>query len=83
MMVQHGEMAKKTGAKIVPFCGHDSVPWDLTVMKLSQLLQDEFQDDLQTVKIWDEAVLAAPGGTYQTAMLALTGKGLFPYVVVS
>ncbi|CAB9497170.1 Trans-acting enoyl reductase [Seminavis robusta] len=79
MMVQHGETAKSTGAKIVPFCGHDCIPWDLSVMKLQQLLKDEFNDDLKTVKVWDEALMQAPGGTYQTAMLSLSGNGLYPW----
>jgi short subunit dehydrogenase-like uncharacterized protein len=78
MILQHGDTAKKTGAKIVPFCGHDSIPWDLTVFKLNQLLKDEFKDDLQTVKVWDEGVLDGPGGTLQTMMLHLEGKGLHP-----
>ena len=75
MMVKWGDVAKKTGAKIVPFCGHDSIPWDLTVLKLNQLLADKCQDDLKTVKVWDEFIEDAPGGTYATALLNLEGNG--------
>lgn len=76
MIAQWGETAKKTGAKIVPFCGHDSIPWDLTVYKLNNLLKETFQEDLETVKIWDEVVGDAPGGTYVTVLLNLEGKGV-------
>ena len=75
MMVRWGDVAKETGAKIVPFCGHDSIPWDLSVMKLNQLLADEFKDELKTIKVWDEFIEAAPGGTYATALLNLEGNG--------
>jgi len=76
MIVQWQDVAYKSGAIIIPFCGHDSIPWDLTVLKLNQLLKDNFQDDLTTVKIWDEAVAGAPGGTFATALLNLEGKGV-------
>lgn len=75
MMVRWGSLAKETGAKLVPFCGHDSIPWDLSVLKLNQLLADEFQDELTTIKVWDEFIEAAPGGTYATALLNLEGQG--------
>jgi len=35
MMEQFDKVAQKTGAKLVSFCGHDSVPYDLTVFKLA------------------------------------------------
>jgi len=75
MMVKWGDVAKETGAKIVPFCGHDSIPWDLTVLKLNQLLAERCKDDLETVKVWDEFISEAPGGTYATALLNLEGNG--------
>ena len=68
--------AQETGAKIVSFCGHDSIPWDLTVYKLNQLLKKNFQDDLKTVKVWNEIIAAPSGGTYETAMLGLEGKAM-------
>ena len=40
MIVQWHETAQKTGAKIVSMCGHDCVPWDLTVMKLEEALPE-------------------------------------------
>jgi short subunit dehydrogenase-like uncharacterized protein len=70
--------AQETGAKIIPFCGHDSIPWEMTVLKLNMLLRKEFKDDLKTVKVWDEVIGAAPGGTFQTVLLNLEGRGIQP-----
>ena len=70
--------AQRTGAKLIPFCGHDSVPWDLSVIKLQEILQQECQDDLKSVTFWDEARAEAPGGTYQTVMSFVTGMNLPP-----
>jgi len=76
MLVKWQETAAQTGAKLVSFCGHDSIPWDLTVMKLQQALKEECQDDLQTVTMWDEMVGGAPGGTLATFFANLDGKAI-------
>ena len=75
-MLQHGDTAKKTGAKIVPLCGHDCIPWDLSVFKLNQLLHEKFQDEVKVVNVWDEVESGAPGGTLQIIMLLLLGNSL-------
>lgn len=76
MIMKWGETAQKSGARLVTFCGHDSVPWDLSVMKLQEALQKEFKDDLTSVTFWDEAVGGAPGGTIATLFSAVDGKSV-------
>jgi short subunit dehydrogenase-like uncharacterized protein len=39
MIEQFDEVARKTGAKIVSHCAHDSVPYDLTVFMLNKKLK--------------------------------------------
>lgn len=65
--------AKQTGAKIVPFCGHDSIPWDLLVMKMQESLQENCNDVLVSVSAWDQAKAQAPGGTFATVISVIEG----------
>ena len=74
MIAKWQSTAEQTGARLVPFCGHDSVPWDTLVMKLQQLLKEERHDDLVSVTFWDEFVLTAGGGTLATLSAAVEGK---------
>lgn len=32
MIDKYDDVAKKTGARIVHFCGHDCIPWDLSAL---------------------------------------------------
>ena len=41
MIMKYDDVAQRTGAKIVSFCGHDSIPWDITVNELSKLMKEE------------------------------------------
>ena len=66
MVTQWQATAQHTGATLIPFCGHDSVPWDLCVQQMQKALQASANDDLATVTFWDEMKGAAPGGTYAT-----------------
>lgn len=68
--------AEKTGAKLVSFCGHDSIPWDLSVMKMDELLRRECGDELASATFWDESVGGAPGGTFATMLNAVEGDSL-------
>lgn len=74
MAVQWQETAQKSGAKLVSLCGHDSVPWDLSVSKMQEMLQRKCGDDLKTVTFWDDLRGSAPGGTLATILNALGGK---------
>jgi short subunit dehydrogenase-like uncharacterized protein len=72
MIVQWQETAIKTGAKIVSMCGHDCVPWDLTVMKLEEALPDG--EELISVDCLNDAVLDASGGTFETMIMGTSGQ---------
>jgi len=76
MMVQWHETAQKTGAKIVNMCGHDCIPWDLTVFKLEEALpKGEY---LVSVDCLDELVGDFSGGTAETIMLSTSGQAMPP-----
>jgi short subunit dehydrogenase-like uncharacterized protein len=76
MLLQWQDTAVQSGSKLISFCGHDSIPWDLSVMKLAETLEKECQDELTSVTFWDDAVAAAPGGTLATVMAAIEGKAI-------
>lgn len=83
MYLHWHETARKTGAKIVPFCGHDSIPWDSTLMKLREILRTECDDQLAEINFWDQSNDAAPGGTVATIFTTIEGKAMkAPKVVV-
>jgi short subunit dehydrogenase-like uncharacterized protein len=68
------ETAKASGAHIVHFCGHDCVPWDLTVRALADKLQAETGSPMTKVELFDEIRGAASGGTYATILHSLTDR---------
>ena len=73
MIAKWDAIAQKTGAKIISFCGHDSVPWDLTQFKLAEALEQE-NDDIVAVECFDEMRAAgASGGTIETMLIGLDG----------
>jgi short subunit dehydrogenase-like uncharacterized protein len=39
MIDQFDVAARKSGSRIVHFCGHDCIPWDLSVLELSKALK--------------------------------------------
>ena len=76
MVVQWQSTAQQTGAKLISFCGHDSIPWDLCVYKMQQEMQEKCQDDLATVTFWDEMRGEAPGGTLATVLNSIEGNSV-------
>lgn len=67
MIAKHDDEARRTGARIVHLCGHDSVPWDLTVMMLAKKLKAQ-GGELRRVDLWDHNNLEFSGGTVQTVI---------------
>eukprot|EP00980_Cylindrotheca_fusiformis_P019172 scaffold6501_cov98-Cylindrotheca_fusiformis.AAC.6 len=79
MMHQWQGTAQQTGAKIVPFCGHDSIPWDLSTSQLvAELQRVDKGEDLASVEFVDELKTAPSGGTLETMQLSLRGEKLPP-----
>ena len=40
------EAAVASGARIVHFCGHDCIPWDLCVQQLAKALKQKEKDEM-------------------------------------
>jgi len=69
MIYKWDATAQATGAKIISFCGHDCIPWDLTVLKLEQLMeQNDASESLEKVDIVDDIWGGISGGTIDTAL---------------
>lgn len=77
MIFKYASVAEETGAQIVSFCGHDSVPWDLSAAQLSEVLKDGRDEELVSIDFVDKVEGGISGGTLATACLAMdrSGKG--------
>ena len=73
MIDKHDDRARQTGARIVHFCGHDCVPWDLAVLECSNLMKKKGQK-LQEVHCYDEICADASGGTFATIFHSLNQR---------
>jgi len=68
MIAKHDTEARRTGARIVHMCGHDSIPWDLTVMMLAKKLKSNGGSELGRVDLYDDNDLKFSGGSVQTVI---------------
>jgi short subunit dehydrogenase-like uncharacterized protein len=68
MIAKYDDEARRTGARIVHLCGHDSIPWDLTVMMLAKKLKSDGGSELGRVDLWDHNNLRFSGGSVQTVI---------------
>ena len=66
MMKLYESSARRSGSKVVSFCGHDSIPWDLSVRFLSDTLRVECNDELVSVECLNELKGDVSGGTLAT-----------------
>jgi len=73
MIDEHDDTARGTGARIVHCCGHDSVPWDLCTLMLSNKLQ-EAGDAIASVDFYDDIQSSPSGGTLETMFGILSGE---------
>eukprot|EP00292_Cryptomonas_paramecium_P010305 CAMPEP_0113704538 /NCGR_PEP_ID=MMETSP0038_2-20120614/26579_1 /TAXON_ID=2898 /ORGANISM="Cryptomonas paramecium" /LENGTH=262 /DNA_ID=CAMNT_0000629339 /DNA_START=45 /DNA_END=829 /DNA_ORIENTATION=- /assembly_acc=CAM_ASM_000170 len=62
MVEKYDGLARKSGARIVHFCGHDCVPWDITVLALSKELASR-GDSLAEARCYTEMRGSFSGGT--------------------
>lgn len=79
MIDQFSPAAKASGARIVHFCGHDCVPWDLSVLAMAEELkkynkEGEEEDKLDTVTFFDDINSNASGGTLDTIFHSLSER---------
>eukprot|EP00594_Rhizosolenia_setigera_P009992 CAMPEP_0178959756 /NCGR_PEP_ID=MMETSP0789-20121207/12499_1 /TAXON_ID=3005 /ORGANISM="Rhizosolenia setigera, Strain CCMP 1694" /LENGTH=344 /DNA_ID=CAMNT_0020642857 /DNA_START=823 /DNA_END=1857 /DNA_ORIENTATION=+ len=78
MIMKWDEKAQETGAKLVSCCGCDSIPWDLSVYKMAQLLKSN-DDELVEVNCYNDMKGGGPsGGTLATMLINLDGKTSHP-----
>eukprot|EP01031_Cornospumella_fuschlensis_P027154 gene27154-32800_t len=73
MIDQFDDAAKVSGSRIVHFCGHDCVPWDLAVLECSNALQKN-GEQLSTVSFYDEINSGPSGGTLATVFHVLSDR---------
>jgi short subunit dehydrogenase-like uncharacterized protein len=75
MIDKFDDLARSTGARIVNFCGHDCIPWDLAVYKLNEQIQRvSSSDELAEVTFFDELSGELSGGTLETIFTSLSGR---------
>jgi short subunit dehydrogenase-like uncharacterized protein len=76
MMYLWQRTALQTGAKMISFCGNDCVPWDLTVLKAYEKVEQEGEEGetLESIQIIDEVCGGVSGGTILTMSLGMNGK---------
>lgn len=76
MIDLYDNVARTTGARIVHFCGHDCVPWDLCVLELSKKMQSK-NDVLEQVSFFDYIRSDPSGGTLATIFHSLSARVLY------
>lgn len=75
MIAKHDDAAKKSGARIIHLCGHDSLPWDVMTLMLTKKLRESNPNaELKRVDFWDDIKSQPSGGTLETAFGILFGK---------
>lgn len=73
MIDKYDDIARRTGARLVNFCGHDCAPWDLLVYRIAEMLKTK-GERLTSVEMFDEIVGAMSGGTVATLFHSLTDR---------
>ncbi len=71
MIDMHAQAARKSGARIVPSCGFDSIPSDLGVWFLQQQAMRQFGSPCREVKMRVKAMRGAASGGTVASMLNL------------
>jgi short subunit dehydrogenase-like uncharacterized protein len=74
MIRQHEAAAVKSGARIIPFCGFDSIPSDLGAWLVATTLQDKHGEPCQSVKAAFSIHGGVNGGTL-ASMFNFLGTG--------
>ena len=74
MIAKYDDIARDRGARVVCFCGHDSIPWDLSTYMLAKKLKTEAGESLASVDFYDDIDSAPSGGTLETAFGIMFGK---------
>jgi len=73
MVDQFDDLARESGARIVSFCGHDCIPWDLMVLECSKHLKKK-GERLESISFYDEINAGPSGGTMDTVFHSLGNR---------
>ena len=67
-------ISKKTGARIVHCCGHDSIPWDMATYQIVQKFREEHPGAvLEKVEHYNRIIAQPSGGTLATVFNHIAG----------
>jgi len=82
MIEQHHEAAAASGARIVPTCGFDCIPFDIGVYQIQKLVEQEFGEPSKDVigRIW-KVKLAASGGSMATTVNTVLAARSNPSII--
>ena len=72
MIKKHEDIAKSTGASIIPFCGFDSVPSDLAVFLMKNKISKIHNENIKRVHTIYKAKGGINGGTIASAFEAIS-----------
>ena len=68
------DLAVKSGARLVSFCGHDSVPWDLTTYFMHQEFKKKYNQDLFKIQFYQQEVANFSGGSVDSMLEIYKGQ---------
>lgn len=78
MIDRHDDTCRRTGARVVHFCGHDCVPWDLAVQACAQKVSEKGNGErLAAVRCYDDMRGSASGGTMATIFESLQDRAKY------
>jgi len=76
MVDKFDDAARVSGARIVSFCGHDCIPWDLTVLECAKQLKAK-GETISEIRFYDEINANPSGGTMDTVFHALGNRQVY------
>jgi hypothetical protein len=71
MRLRYGDVAAKSGARIISFCGFDSIPSDLAIFAAVEALKTKtgrYNVDIRDASTWHHVIGSFNGGTIHTIM---------------
>ena len=72
MIERYDEIAKNNGAKIIPFCGFDSIPFDMGTHIAVSYIRNQWSEYTTSVCAYVELRSGVNGGTFKTLLTTLS-----------
>ncbi len=76
---RYDSIARESGARIVNACGHDCVPWDLSVHLAAEEFKKRGWGPVKEVSCYDTVKAKPSGGTMKTMMMLMADKSSSPF----